>query len=105
MALVPNLGFSRLLGGVGDGQRGGGGVGVVMRQKPTWERTPAVAKHHHPEEPLVIPGLVLVVNNSSLETPCWVNSIDSKAAVNEVGHWCEERTPAVAYHHHPPVEP
>ncbi|KAH9658644.1 hypothetical protein KPL70_023573 [Citrus sinensis] len=50
------------------------------------ERTPAVAKHHHPEEPLVNPR----------PCPCF----DSKVAVNGVGRRCEERTPAVAKHHH-----
>ena len=50
------------------------------------ERTPAVAKHHHPEEPLVIPSILLVVNNSSPETSCWVNASASDWDCGQVYH-------------------
>ncbi|KAK9175084.1 hypothetical protein WN944_027090 [Citrus x changshan-huyou] len=77
-------------------------VAGVRRGLRQWQSTTTQKSHWS------ILDLVLVVNNSSSETPCWVNSsaIDSKAAVNGVGRRCEERTPAVAKHHHQsPVEP
>ncbi|ESR44815.1 hypothetical protein CICLE_v10002991mg [Citrus x clementina] len=66
-------------------------VAGVRRGLQQWQSTTTQKSH------LAARSLVLVVNNSSLETPCWVNSSASDWDCGQVyhehsksnGEWCQ----------------